>query len=203
MSAGWLHAVYLYILLCPPSLYLSLCFSLFLIGVFYCRPLFLFFYLFFLLGVGSVFFGDIQPKKNKILISTTKEKLELSLALTLSFASNSTILGKNKISDLGLPGSIEIYNTAGKFPEKLLYEIEKIQKLGGYEELLIKYNELEISSKKSFDTINEIDISVSKEEKIDGIFRGKFPEWGAGASFIGTGKGAPSNILNVDIKVSL
>ena len=43
----------------------------------------------------------------------------------------------------------------------------------------------------------------SKEEKIDGIFRGKFPEWGAGASFIGTGKGAPSNILNVDIKVSL
>ena len=132
-------------------------------------------------GVGTSFFQDIQPKAIKLLILEAREKLEQWLLETSTLATFSTNEGRKKVSAVGLPGSIEIYKSGGKFPKQLLLEIEKLQLLGGVKDLLQRHGELEKNAIRSFLAIDEVDESILKEEKIDILFRSRYSELMSGS----------------------
>lgn len=106
------------------------------------------------------------------------------------------------MASVGLPGSLEAYRTGGQFPENLWLEVQRVQSLGGVDELNSRYSNLMESADRSEVSMVHVDGSVAREERIDSSFRNRFPEWGAGGgTTVGSGKGTPSSVLNADIKV--
>lgn len=103
------------------------------------------------------------------------------------------------MSSVGLPGSLETYMSGGQFPHNLWVEIQRVQTLGGVEELDARNSHLEESAGRSLVSIGYTDDSIAREEKVDSSFRNRFPEWG-GATVV-SGKATPSSVLNADIKV--
>ena len=145
------------------------------------------------------FFTEIQPKALKGLITTTKEKLDALQLEASTLANNATNDGRKTMSSVGLPGSLETYMSGGQFPHNLWTEIQRVQALGGVEELDSRYSHLEESAGRSLVSMGYTDDSIAREEKVDNSFRSRFPEWG-GATVV-SGKATPSSVLNADIKV--
>ena len=124
-----------------------------------------------------------------MLIIETRERLEQWLLETSTTATFTTNEGRKKIASVGLPGSVEIYNSGGKFPEQLSYEIERLQAIGDVKDLLQRQSELEQSAVMSFIALDEIDESLMIEERIDNTFRNRYPDTGSGS---GSGLGSVS-----------
>jgi hypothetical protein len=133
------------------------------------------------------------------LITSTKETLDALQLEASTLANNATNDGRKKMSSVGLPGSLETYMSGGQFPHNLWVEIQRVQTLGGVEELDARNSHLEESAGRSLVSIGYTDDSIAREEEVDSSFRNRFPEWG-GAT-VASGKATPSSVLNADIKV--
>jgi hypothetical protein len=138
----------------------------------------------------------------KALIISSKERLDALQLEASSHATSATNEGRKTMASVGLPGSLEAYTTGGQFPENLWLEVQRVQSLGGLDELNSRYSNLMESADRSEVSMVHVDGSVAREERIDSAFRSRFPDWGAnGGMAVGSGKGTPSSVLNADIKV--
>lgn len=152
-------------------------------------------------GEGKSFFNEIQPKALKALIANTKDQLDTLQLQTCSHATAATNDGRRSMAAVGLPGSLETYNSGGQFPENLWLEVQRVQSLGGVVELESRFKSLQEAAERCEVSLVHIDASICMEERNDAAFRGRFPDWGARGTSVGSTKGVPSNVLNADIKV--
>ena len=110
------------------------------------------------------------------------------------YAATATNDGRKQLSSAGLPASLETYKSGGEIPETLWGSILRVQSLGGMNELNEKCQDLESSAMRAMLSIDNINASILREERIDQSFRVRFPS---------SLKGTPSTQLNVDIKVRI
>ena len=83
-----------------------------------------------------------------------------------------------------------LWQAGGTLPDNLWSKISRIQSLGGMAELKSKYEELEASAQRARSTIDNIRLSMQREERLDDQFRARFPAY----------NGSPSSVLDADIK---
>mmetsp|Transcript_4390 Transcript_4390/g.4529 ORF Transcript_4390/g.4529 Transcript_4390/m.4529 type:complete len:923 (-) Transcript_4390:423-3191(-) len=149
----------------------------------------------------KMFFKDIHPKAVKALMVSTREKLDVLLVETTDLAVAATNEGRKQLSGVGLPGSVETYKSGGQFPENLWLKIERIQSLGGQNELNTRFTDLEISAKRGHISMESIEQCVDREERVDDAFRKRFPQLENKDHGVGPVLSRSSS-LNGDIKIN-
>ena len=143
-------------------------------------------------GTAQEYFRSIQPKAIRSLLITARSTLDLLLMQASDYAVTASNDGRKQLSQAGLPASLETYKSGGEIPETLWGSILRVQNMGGINELNERYNDLESSAARASLSMDNINASIMREERIDNSFRTRFP-----SSVMGT----PSTQLNTDIKV--
>ena len=145
-------------------------------------------------GTSQEYFRSIQPKAIRSRLITARETLDQLFMRSSVYAATATNDGRKQLSSAGLPASLETYKSGGEIPETLWGSILRVQSLGGMNELNEKCQDLESSAMRAMLSIDNINASILREERIDQSFRIRFPS---------SLKGTPSTQLNVDIKVRI
>lgn len=117
------------------------------------------------------FFSDLVPKEVKVLVTKYQESTENILRDCSGTASKATNEGRAALSELGLPGSLELFKSGGMLPENLWVKIQRIQSLGGISELNAKYSNLESASARARLTMEAIENSLLRESSQMDAFR--------------------------------
>jgi hypothetical protein len=138
----------------------------------------------------SKFFKEIVSKEIRAATNSLKERIDSLVTSNVNNANNSTNEARMALSSVGLPGNVESYKEDGQLPNSIWQNIERAKSLGGIAELKIKLDELEGVSNRAFQTIQDIDDSILKEENNDISFHNRFPQW----------SGVSTSVLNCDIK---
>jgi hypothetical protein len=134
-------------------------------------------------GSEPVLFKDVQPKAIRMLIATTRDKLDLLLAETRSLITGAADEGRRRLGSVGLPGSLEADRAVGKagagamsvLPAGLWGQVVRVQSLGGVAELQNRCSDLDGAAKRALSTIESIRAAVERENRMDENFRGMFP----------------------------
>lgn len=138
------------------------------------------------------YFRDIQPKAIRTLLTTTRETLDLLLMQASDYAATATNEGRKQLCAVGLPASLETYKSGGEFPDNLWVSVQRVQSLGGASELSERHKDLEGAAQRAAMSMENIEASIAREERIDLAFRARFPS---------STRTTPSTALNGDIKV--
>jgi hypothetical protein len=123
------------------------------------------------------FFQNILPSRVRQIRGEFQNKIEEILTKAASVAGAASNSGRVTLSALGLPGSLESYKSGGKLPDNLWVKIQRIQTLGGKNELMLKLTELENSANRALQTMGIIQDSLLREERLDSSFRTQYPQW--------------------------
>ena len=91
------------------------------------------------------------------------------------YAADATNEGRKQLSSVGLPASLETYKSGGEFPDNLWVSVQRVQSLGGASELTERHTDLEGAAQRAARSIEGIDASIAREERIDFAFRARFP----------------------------
>jgi programmed cell death 6-interacting protein len=122
------------------------------------------------------FFADLLPKEVKVLVAKHKEAVEMLLRDTTAAASKATNDGRAALSELGLPGSLELYKSGGQLPENLWVKIQRVQTLGGLSELRQKLSGIQMAAERARQTMDSIEVALQREESNDMSFRQRNPQ---------------------------
>ena len=127
-----------------------------------------------------------------MLLTATRELLDQLLMQATDYAAAATNEGRKQLSLVGLPASLETYKSGGEFPDNLWMSVQRVQSFGGASELTERLTDLEGAAQRAARSIEGIDASIAREERIDLGFRARFPS---------STKTTPSTVLNGDMKV--
>ena len=118
-------------------------------------------------------FKEFMSKQLITLVNSFKDELNSLTRTQFSEVSKATNEARSTLSSVGLPGSLEAYKSGGTLPANLWTKIERIQTLGGVEELQRKLRNVNGNAESCRDRIQNIDSVLEREEEVDEEFRKK------------------------------
>ena len=112
-------------------------------------------------------FVDVLPKEVRSLQTLYRERVARFISDTESLAMNATNSGRAALSANGLPGSLEVYKSGGKFPSNLWKKIQNVQFRGGgaqglANDLAVKVEDMKKVAERARSTIESIEYSLQR-----------------------------------------
>ena len=145
-------------------------------------------------GCDVILFKGIQSKETRDAVTSVKDKIDVLLAQSAAVAATATGEARRQLGLVGLPASLEAAKAGHNavIPDSLWAQVVRVQSLGGLSELSNRFSDLEGAARRTFSTVESINASIAREERMDNMFRERYSK---------AESGPWSNSLLVEIKV--